>query len=178
VNSGRSSVLRWLLGAAAALALAAALGWHEQRENQRFIELSHRLDEMRLLVQSRPGGNVDLHLAAPVADEALAEKVASRILANIPQKAPEPSARADEAGEDPTDPEARTAEQRALLARATELVDQSIRSGRLSRADVMTLRTAFSEVGAGPAQGELRSRIIRAINDQKLVPEDPAFILF
>ena len=167
------------------MALAAALGWHEQQENRRFIELSHRLEELKLLVQSQSGGKVDLHMAPQIAEEALAEKVAERVLANMgrPVSALNPSVRMDPAHADAADAESpepppRTREQQGLVVQAKQVVDRSIRSGHLTRADVIELRHVFSNVGGGPEQAELRTQVLRAINDQKLVPEDPGFILF
>lgn len=58
---------------------------------------------------------------------------------------------------------------------AEHLVAQAITRGRISRDDVMALRTQLA--GARPEQAdEVRQRIAAAINRDELVPEDPNFI--
>ena len=56
----------------------------------------------------------------------------------------------------------------------------AIRGGQLRRSDVMELRDIFSRVGEGGGTElrQLRDRIVKAINDQKLTIEDPLYILY
>lgn len=176
------SIWRWSIAAAGASALAAGLAWHEHREAQRFNELNQHIEAALRAAPSRAGGNVGLRIGAALPDDALAELVAQRVLAIIgPAKAcagPPDATEAEPREPEPREPEPRTREQMVLLSQATDLVDRSIRNGRLTRADVLTLRRTFAQLGGGAEQAELRGQVVRAINTQKLVPEDPAFVLF
>lgn len=169
----------WLVATGMA-ALAIALYVHEQREAKRLSELVKRVDELRVL-QSSSCEKSDFHLNLPSAD-ALADAVATRLATRqgvSSARPPDPVGDTPPARpEDPAEEPPRTLEQQRLLTQATRVADAAIRSRRLSRSDVEELRSLFGRIGPGPEQLDLRDRIIKAINDQALTVEDPAFILF
>jgi hypothetical protein len=78
----------------------------------------------------------------------------------------------------PEPPAPRTIEQEKSLASANETLETAIRRGRLTRDDVQALRSAL-EVGAATTaeSDEIRRTIAQAVNDKRLVPEDPRFLL-
>ena len=168
------------LAATGMATLAVVLYVHEQREAKRFSELVRRVDELRVL-QSQPCEKSDLHFNLPSAD-ALADAVATRLATRQGvgnARRPDPIGDSPPAGvEDPAEQPPRTPEQQRLVTQATQVADGAIRSGKLTRSDVEELRGLFGRVGPAQEQLELRDRIIKAINDQKLTVEDPAFFLF
>lgn len=167
----------------AAIGVVAILGTlyvHERRETALLTELTRRVDELRL-VQSGTCEKVDLHVNQPSPD-VLAEAVASRVAARMGERNAKPSDLAGDSiearSEEPEEPAVRTPEQQQLVAQATRVAESAIRTGRLMRSDVEELRSLFGRSGPAPEQIALRDRLIQAINEQKLVVEDPAFILF
>ncbi len=179
----RSSGRAWgaWVASASMLMLAAAMYVHEQRESQRFAELSGRIDEVRLL-QSKPRDSVKFAASPPTTNGELAEVVAARVLSTLANSCPRQSTSSPnhETGEaaEPTPARAPDPDRQRLLAQANEMTDRAIAAGVLRRSDVEELRFIFSRVGAGEERLELWKRVTNAINEQKLAVEDPAFILF
>ncbi len=91
---------------------------------------------------------------------------------DVPAAAP-PSHRAESAPE----PVAPTAAQAAEIARANEILDTSIRRGKLRREDVLAMREAFQRAEQPEAASETRRRISAAINRNELILEDERLLL-
>jgi len=115
-----------------------------------------------------PRGGVDL-----VATEALARRVAELVGEQLrsrpvdrasPEPRPEPAA-----------PPSR--EQQAALERAQQTLEAAISRGRLSREDVQEMSRQLALAHDDEAHRELNRRILIAINTNKLIPEDPRFIV-
>jgi hypothetical protein len=168
--------------AATALALVVVVLVHEHHDSRRFEELVGRIEELRVL-QSMGRDARDVRTILPAAGDDVAERVANRVLAAMAQGgAAVRGSTATQAAEKPAEaePPPRTPEQENLISQAEQIVDRAIGGGQLRRSDVMELRDIFSRVGegGGTEQHQLRDRIVKAINDQKLAIEDPVYILF
>jgi hypothetical protein len=115
-----------------------------------------------------PQGGVDL-----VATEALAQRVAELVREQLRSGAG-PEARAQPQPEPPPPP---SREQQAALTQAQRVLEGAISRGRLSREDVQEMGRHLALTNDPDARHELNRRIIMAINANKLIPEDPHFIL-
>jgi hypothetical protein len=177
-----SSRPSWIT-AASTLVLVAVVLVHEHRDSRRFAELVGRIDELRVL-QSMGRDARDVRTILPAGGDDVAERVANRVLAAMAQGgAGVHGSTAAQAAEKPAEaepPRPRTPEQQNLISQGEQVVDRVLRDGQLRRSDVMELRDIFSRVGegGGPEQHQLRDRVVKAINDQKLAIEDPLYILF
>ena len=90
---------------------------------------------------------------------------------NVPAEQREPAAEPDEAP--PATPEVE-----GRVRQAERIVDEALSRGRLEREAVIKLRELQSQSGTDPRFVAMRIEIIAAINQQKLVPEDMAFVAF
>jgi hypothetical protein len=172
-----SSVGKWIGIGGALVALTAVAFFHERREDARFLELTKRIEELRVLVREPTSTPECRPVERLVGGDVLADTVAERVVARIGRVAPpDPSrgARSEPAEE----PAPRTPEQRQLVARAGEIVERALRGRELRREDVIELRSIFARTGPAPERGQLQGQIVNAINDQRLVVEDPTFIVF
>jgi hypothetical protein len=172
----------WITAVSAVL-LVAVVVVHERRENRRFAELVQRIDELRVL-QSMGRDARDLCAILPAGGDDVADRVANRVLAAMAMGGAGVRGSADaltrEKQAEAEPPQPRTLEQQNLVSQAEQIAERAIRSGQLRRSDVLELRDIFSRVGDGGAteQRQLRERIVKAVNDQKLTVEDPMYILF
>ena len=113
---------------------------------------------------------------------AFARQVASLIDCTPPGAAPAPAPCASETtGAAGTEAPAKLApgpEAERRAREAEEIVAAVLASGRLRIDDTLQLRNLESGSQGHPAFGGMRDRIVAAINDQRLQPEDLAFISF
>jgi hypothetical protein len=68
-----------------------------------------------------------------------------------------------------------TPEQRAATQAAGQVLDEALARGRLSREDVLAMRSDLRQADV-EAIRELHRTIAVAVNTRKLVPEDPRFV--
>jgi hypothetical protein len=159
-----------------ALALAALIGLalQNQRLSSQLAALDGRLAALAAPREPPSCGSlaVDASFARQVADEVLRRQQLAGAAA-LP--APEGSAEiaADPAARSEPNPHPDHAE---ALVGASDVLDQALERGRLTRDDVLTMRAQVAEVGGGAALDPLRSRIAQLINAQKLAIEDPRFV--
>lgn len=86
--------------------------------------------------------------------------------------APAPAA----SGEAASGPEpAPSPEQQAAIDQANDAVDSALRRGRLAPSDVLSIRKSLALAGSPEAAHEVRQRVVVAINQNKLLPENPRF---
>jgi hypothetical protein len=116
-----------------------------------------------------PRGGVDL-----VATEALAQRVAELVGEQL-RANPVASKAAPEPKKEPAPPPSR--EQQAAVERAQQTLEGAISRGRLSREDVQEMGRQLALAHDVEAHHELNRRILQAINTNKLIPEDPRFII-
>jgi hypothetical protein len=119
-----------------------------------------------VIVQAAPGpGALD-----PASIQAIARAV-DQMQARRVQAAEQASAQAA------SDPPVRTVEQEKAIAEATDVATQSIAKGKLTRDDVLKMRSDMASGQSTPQERDaLRGQIAVAINAQKLVVQDPRFI--
>jgi len=181
MNDNRA--LPWVWKAIEAAALAAVLlllyqaRQHAKAVEERVQKLDTRLAEYT--VTSRPTASpAALQLAgdaAPGDQEALAQRIVALLRANgstypaAVQRAPAPEH--EEAP--PAIPEAES-----RVRQAQRIVGEALSQGKLEREAVVKLRELQSQSGNDPRFAALRNEIIAAINQQKLIPEDVAFVAF
>jgi hypothetical protein len=162
-------------GVAIALPVALALGLLAKRDidQQRRVDaLAREIAALRVDLDSRSGGQAPPPLAALLGRSVCSLDSASldAISATVARASRSATAR-DVDADDAAAPAPRP-EEEAALARARELVDRTLSRGRLSVADFMAIRAAFSAANRPDAVSELRQRIVVAINDGSLVPDD------
>ena len=113
--------------------------------------------------------------AAPGDQEALAQRIVALLRANeshyltAAQRAPAPDL-------EETPPATPEAERR--VRQAQHIVAEALARGKLEREAVVKLRELQSQSGSDPRFAAMRNEIIAAINQQKLIPEDAAFVAF
>jgi hypothetical protein len=73
----------------------------------------------------------------------------------------------------PASPEAES-----RVRQAQRIVGEALARGKLEREAVVKLRELQSQSGNDPRFAAMRNEIIAAINQQKLIPEDVAFVAF
>jgi hypothetical protein len=113
----------------------------------------------------------DLHGRRSCAlDSDALQAIASVVSATVARDRPAPAASATEASAELP----RSLEAEKAVAHAAEVLGAALQRGRLSRADVMQMRTDLANGHATPDEADdLRRRIAQAVNAQTLVPEDP-----
>ena len=159
------------LGIIAALAALVAGGAFVYRRDCAF---DRRLDaltqEVRALREQPP-----LPLVTAVATRNLdGEAIAAQVVERLRRDAPAPATA--KPSEPEAAPPAATAAQMAALDSARSRVAAAVARGRLTRDDVLELRRQLAAVDPTERQ-EIRRQISVALNQQRLVPEDPQLIM-
>jgi hypothetical protein len=161
---------------ALALALGAlvAAGAFVYRRDRALDERLDRLSEEVRALRERP---LPLPLTMPAGTRSVdSEAIAGRVAELLRQKLPAPTPAAAPSSDEPAAAPAPTAAQLATLASAHARVDAAIARGRITRDDVLALRAQLATVDPAERQ-ELRRQIALAVNQQRLVPEDPHFMM-
>jgi hypothetical protein len=176
-------VLAWVWKAIEAAALGAVvLLLYQTRQQTAAVEERVRKLDARLAESATSSQRTTSPAVLQVAgvaglgdQEALAQRIVSLLRSNgFPEAttAPgEPAAEPEEAR--PTSPEAES-----RVRQAERIVSQALSQGRLEREAVIKMRELQSQSGNDPRFVAMRNEIIGAINQQKLVPEDVAFVAF
>ena len=175
---------RWLrIVEVVLLATAIVFLWVDWRARQldsaRLERLEQRIDGWAG-VQAVPTA---VSADAAMEREAIAQRVAELIRISSPQSAPiacpnDSNRRPDSAPVEDPDDERLSADAAAKAHEAELIVAASLSSGKLRVGDVIRLRTLELASKGHPDFATMRTRIITAVNDQKLAPEDMAFVAF
>jgi len=180
MNDNRA--LPWVWKAIEAAALAAVLLLLYQARQQanaveeRVQKLDTRLAEYAV-TNRQTASPAALQLAGGAAlgdQEALAQRIVALLRANGSPNLAAQRAPAPEIEEAPTaSPEAESG-----VRQAQRIVGEALSRGKLEREAVIKLRELQSQSGSDPRFATMRNEIIAAINQQKLIPEDIAFVAF
>jgi hypothetical protein len=160
----------WKAIEAAALAAVLLLLYQAQQQAKAVEERVQKLDTRlaEYAVASR-------QTASPAAlhQEALAQRIVALLRANessyptAAQRAPAP----EHEETPPTNPEADS-----RVRQAQHIVNEALSQGKLEREAVVKLRELQSQGGSDPRFAAMRNELIAANNQQKLIPEDVAFV--
>lgn len=182
MNDDRAS--RWAWRAIEAAALAAVLfSLHQTRQQvdaveERVQRLDTRLAESAV-TSARDASTAPLRLAGDAAagdQEALAQRIVALLRAH---GSAGPAAAAQRAlAPESEETSLENAEVEGRVRQAQRIVAEALARGKLDREAVSKLRELQSRSGSDPRFAAMRSEVIAAINQQKLVPEDVAFITF
>lgn len=162
----------------ALLAAVAVLLWSDWRarrvEAERWQRLEQTLGDLRHTVAE--ASTARSSTVSAIVDR---EAVAQRVVGLIRAATPAPAAPCDEKARDPEpEPKAFGPDEEAKAREAERIVSASLTSGRLRVDDVLLLRNLELASKGHPDFSGMRARIIAAINNQQLVPEDMAFVAF
>ena len=169
------AVQGWL-GATSLLAIAA-VAWagveHERAQRARVEALTRTLAEARqeitALHASEPSTPpAPVVISAPALDARVADAIASRVLAASEARRKGEAAIAAQSNA-PTDG------QLAARAAAERTLDHAIARGRLTRDEIREVREKLADDPLGRA--EFRRQLAVALNQKKLVPDDPRLLM-
>jgi hypothetical protein len=169
------AVQRWL-GATSLLAIAA-VAWagleHERAQRARVEALTRNLAEAReeitsLRVSESSPAPAPVVISAPAIDARVADAIASRVLAASDARKKGEAAIAAQSTA-PTD------SQLAARAAAERTLDRAIARGRLTRDEILEMRETLADDPLGRA--EFRRQLAVALDQKKLVPDDPRLLM-
>jgi hypothetical protein len=171
------------------LAAVAVLLWGDWRARRLDAERWRRLD--RIVEElgrassdgsPPPGSLVTAAATMAVTDrEALAQRIVGLIRATLPASAAAGTCACDEKDRSPSakaEPRTFGPDEDGKAREAEQIVAASLASGHLRVEDVMRLRNLELASKGHPGFAGMRARIFGAINNQKLVAEDMAFVAF
>jgi len=165
-----------LLGVTTMVAIAA-LAWagveHERAQRGRVEALTRSLaearEELTALRASEPSAPPSpVVIRAPAIDARVADAIASRVLAASDARRRGEAAIAAEST-------APTGSQLAARAAAERTLNQAIARGRLTRDEILEVRETLADDPLGRA--EFRRQLAVALNQRKLVPDDPRLLM-
>jgi hypothetical protein len=169
------------------LAAIAVLLWSDWRarraDDERLRRVEQTLKELGREVARASAAQASVQppsaVSAILDREALAQRVVGLMRASLPPSAA-PCDEQDAEPEPKSEPEPKTfgPNEEAKAREAEQVVSASLASGHLRVEDVMRLRNLESASKGHPDFVAMRTRIIAAVNDQRLVPEDMAFVAF
>jgi len=172
MNDNRA--LPWIWKAIEAAALAAVLLLlYQAREQAKAVE--ERVQQLDTRLAEYAVTNPQTASPAALQQEALAQRIVALLRASgspyptAAQRAPAPER--EEAP--PVIPEVEN-----RVRQAQRIVDEALSRGKLEREAVVKLRELQSQSENDPRFATMRNEIIAAINQQKLIPEDVAFVAF
>jgi hypothetical protein len=169
------AVQGWL-GVISLLAVAA-VAWacveHERSQRARVETLTRNLAEAReeitaLRVSEPTPRPSPVVISAPAIDARVADAIASRVLAASEARRRGEAAVAAEST-------APTGSQLAARAAAERTLNQAIARGRLTREAILEMRETLADDPLGRA--EFRRQLAVALNQKKLVPDDPRLLM-
>jgi hypothetical protein len=164
------------LGATSLLAIAA-MAWagleHERTQRGRVEALTRNLAEAReeiaaLHASEPPTPPTPVLISAPALDARVADAIASRVLAASDARRKGEAAIAAQSTA-PTD------SQLAARAVAERTLEHAIARGRLTRSEILEVRETLADDPLGRA--EFRRQLAVALNQKKLVPDDPRLLM-
>lgn len=176
--------LRWVLGPWLATVIAVGLlfAWSEARQAERF---ERQLELLRVQHVEANAGRPTAPAVAPqgpqtcppaTVDAAIIEAIAQRVAAVLEARGQAAGAQGHEHAAAPEPPP--TPEQRAAVERAERVLDDALARGRLRREDVIEIRHQLAQAGRPQKEAaEIARRIAVGLNTNKLVPEDPDFVM-
>jgi hypothetical protein len=180
-SSNKRSSWTWRTIEAAALAAVLVLLLQSRQQlaavEERVQRLDVRLNERAVASRVTEGTSMPRAAgdATPGDQEALAQRIAALLRANgsaslaAVQRAPAPEREAAPPANDEAD---------SRIRQAQGIVNDALSRGKLARDAVARLRELQARSGNDPRFATLRDEVIAAINQQKLIPEDVAFIAF
>jgi hypothetical protein len=106
--------------------------------------------------------------------EALTKIVTAAVMSNLKERLPALASRPSPSSTSPVEP---TDAQRAAVEQAQQILQSAISVGILTRTDVLQMRDLKLQSGGGPAFDELTQQIFQALNQQRIIPEDPTMVV-
>jgi type II secretory pathway pseudopilin PulG len=170
----------WVWRAIEAVALAAVLLLLYQARQQanaveeRVQKLDTRLAESAV-TSRQTASPAALQLAGDADQEALAQRIVALLRTNA---SPDPTVAQRAPSQEHEETPTATPETENRVRQAQRIVGEALSRGKLEREDVVKLRELQSQSGSDPRFAAMRNEIIAAINQQKLTPEDVAFVAF
>ena len=181
MNDNRALPSVWKAVEAAAFA-AMLLLLYQGRQQARAVEQRVQQLDVRLaecaVASRRIAGPAALPMARNAAardQEALAQRIVALLRAGgstylaAAQRAPAPQRE---------EPPPAMPEVESRVRQAQRIVGEALSRGKLEREAVVELRELQSQSGGDPRFAAMRTEIIAAINQQRLIPEDVAFVAF
>jgi len=181
MNDNRALPWVWKAIEAAALAAVLLLLYQARQQANAVEERVQKLDTRlaEYAVTSRQTASpAALQLAggaAPGDQEALAQRIVALLRAN---GSPYPTAAQRVPAPEHEETPPATPEAESMVRQAQRIVGEALSRGKLEREAVVKLRELQSQSGNDPRFAAMRNEIIAAINQQKLIPEDVAFVAF
>lgn len=168
------------------LAAIAVLLWSDWRarraDDERLRRVEQTLQELGREVARASAAQASVQAPSAVTAildrEALAQRVVGLMRASLPATAPCDEQDVEPEPKSEREPKTFGPDEEAKAREAEQVVSASLASGHLRVEDVMRLRNLESASKGHPDFVGMRTRIIAAVNDQRLVPEDMAFVAF
>ena len=170
MNDNRAFPWVWRAIETAALAAVLLLLYQARQQanavEERVQKLDTRLAESAVTMRQT---------ANPAAQEALAQRIVALLRAN---GSPDPTAVQRAPAPEQEEALPATPDAESSIRRAQDIVAEALSRGKLEREAVVKLRELQSQSGSDPRFAAMRNEIIAAVNQQKLIPEDVAFVAF
>jgi hypothetical protein len=172
MNDNRALSWGWKAIEAAALA-AVLLLLYQARQQANAVE--ERVQQLDTRLAEYAGASRQTASPAALQPEALAQRIVALLRAN---ESPHPTAAQRESAPEQEEAPPANPDAESSVRRAQRIVAEALAQGKLEREAVVKLRELQSQSGSDPRFAAMRNEIIAAINQQKLIPEDVAFVAF